>query len=122
MIFLIVRDEREEMINKLCLYMQPRTNESMMDIKNELYLLLNDFEIIGRSTEIAEVKEDRNEFLLKKFLVAKKLKDAHEGLLNFMRHPSRRSWKRLEKPLMISKLMISGIIWRSGCGGTKCRR
>lgn len=55
----------------------------MMDIKNELYLLLNDFEIIGRSTEIAEVKEDRNEFLLKKFLVAKKVKGCTRRTLEF---------------------------------------
>lgn len=68
----IVRDEREEMINKLCLYVQSVSDQEVGSIKSSLYILLNEYEITNRSTELAEVQTDRNEYLLKSFLIAKK--------------------------------------------------
>lgn len=73
----IVRDEREEMINKLCLYVQSVSDQEVGSIKSSLYILLNEYEIINRSTELAEVQTDRNEYLLKSFLIAKKSKRLH---------------------------------------------
>lgn len=70
---MIVRDEREELINNICLYIQTISDESMDSVKNELYILANNFEITNRSTEIAEISEDRNKNLLERFLLAKKV-------------------------------------------------
>lgn len=76
-------DGREELINNLCLYMQSKTNETMLDIKNGLYMLLEPYEILPRTTEVAILKEDRNEYLLKNFLIAKKVKGCTERTLRY---------------------------------------
>lgn len=73
----MVTDGREEMVNRLCLYIESISNEKIAEIKSAMYLLLNDFEITSRSTELAEVQTDRNEYLMKKFLIAKKSKGMH---------------------------------------------
>lgn len=76
-------DGREELINNLCLYLQSKTNEPMLDIKNRLYMLLEPYEILPRTTEVAILKEDRNEYLLKSFLIAKKVKGCTERTLRY---------------------------------------
>lgn len=79
----MVEDGREEAINNICLYIESISNEKIGDIKSRLYLLLNDFEITTRSTEIAELKEDRNEYLFKQFLIAKKVAGCTERTLHY---------------------------------------
>ena len=54
----MVTDGREEMVNRLCLYIESISNEKIAEIKSAMYLLLNDFEITSRSTELAEVQRD----------------------------------------------------------------
>lgn len=81
--FLIVRDEREEMVNKLCLYIQTISDQDLGDVKSSLYLLLNDYEITNRSTEIAELHTDRNEYFLKTFLIAKKVKGCTKRTITY---------------------------------------
>lgn len=76
-------DGREELINNLCLYMQSKTSEPMLDIKSRLYMLLEPYEILPRTTEVAILKEDRNEYLLKNFLIAKKVKGCTERTLHY---------------------------------------
>lgn len=79
----MVTDEREEMVNRLCLYIESVSEEKITEIKNSIYLLLNDFEITSRSTELAEVQTDRNEYLMKKFLIAKKVKGCTERTITY---------------------------------------
>lgn len=79
----MVTDGREEMVNRLCLYIESISNEKIAEIKSAMYLLLNDFEITSRSTELAEVQTDRNEYLMKKFLIAKKVKGCTERTLTY---------------------------------------
>ena len=71
------------MINKLCLYIQSISDRDTGDIKSSLYLLLNEYEITNRSTEIAELHTDRNEYLLKSFLIAKKVKGCTERTIGY---------------------------------------
>lgn len=79
----MVIDGREEMVNRLCLYIESVSDEKIAEIKSSLYLLLNDFEITSRSTELAEIQTDRNEYLMKKFLIAKKVKGCTERTLTY---------------------------------------
>ena len=65
-----VTDERETLINKICNYLMPIVPD-IREIKNTLYMLTNEYEITSRCTEIAVQDEERNEYLLKKFLIAK---------------------------------------------------
>ena len=68
-----VADERENLINKICSYLMPMVPD-LADTKNALYIIMNDYEITSRCTEVAEIQENRNEALLKSFLVAKTVK------------------------------------------------
>lgn len=79
----MVTDGREEMVNRLCLYIESVSDEKIAEIKSSLYLLLNDFEITSRSTELEEIQTDRNEYLMKKFLIAKKVKGCTERTLTY---------------------------------------
>jgi hypothetical protein len=67
-----VTDERESLINDICNYMMPFAPD-IQEAKNILYMLVSPYEITSRCTEIVVQDEERNEYLLKKFLIAKKV-------------------------------------------------
>ena len=69
------KDCREELYQELSLLLLEQGCTA--EIKDRLYILLSAYEITSRTTEIALLEEDRNEYLLKKFIVAKMVKDAH---------------------------------------------
>lgn len=64
---------REELINSICAGLIP-LGVDVEEIKNMLYIAMEPYEIVERCTELAELKEDRNEYLLKKFIIAKTVK------------------------------------------------
>ena len=70
---MIVEDGREKLANLICMRLQAVVKD-VSGLKDDIYIILNDFEITTRCTEIAELKEDRNEYLLKSFLIAKTVK------------------------------------------------
>ena len=67
------RDERENLINDICMALGVY-HLDLQEIKNLLYMVMDTYEITGRCTDIAELKQDRNDYLLKRFLVAKSVK------------------------------------------------
>lgn len=68
-------DMREDLANKICIYIgSRRPDETLIETKSRLYMLLNEYEIMSRSTEITVLREDRNEELLKRFIIAKTVK------------------------------------------------
>ena len=77
-------DCREDLINALAMWMAG-TGANLGDIKNDLYLLLDKYEITSRCTEIAEVHQDRNKELQKRFLVAKQVQGCTDRTLEFYR-------------------------------------
>lgn len=77
-------DERESLINDICQYLLDFVPD-IADVKSELYILLNNYEITNRCTDLAELHEDRNEYLLKNFLVAKSVKGCSSRTLCFYR-------------------------------------
>ena len=69
-----IKDEREALINELCVKLAPKWGEiDMQQLKNTLYMVLNPYEITSRSTEIAVVDENQNKELLKQFIIAMKV-------------------------------------------------
>ena len=82
--FLNTVDERESLINDICQYLLDFVSD-IADVKSELYILLNNYEITNRCTDLAELHEDRNEYLLKNFLVAKSVKGCSSRTLYFYR-------------------------------------
>lgn len=59
---------RERLFEEICLIV---TDE---DARNRIYIALDHYEVQQRNTSIALVKEDRNEYLLKNFIIAKTVK------------------------------------------------
>lgn len=94
---MIIRDEREEMVNTLCLYIQSISDQDTSSVKSSLYLLLNEYEITSRSTELAEIQTDRNEYLLKSFLIAKKVKGCTERTLGYYGKEIKKILERIGK-------------------------
>lgn len=75
-----VRDERESLINEVCMYLVGRGIEPG-EAKDALYIIMNKYEITSRCTSLAEMKEDRNDFLLNRFMIAKTVKGCSKRTL-----------------------------------------
>lgn len=76
------KDCREDVLNGLICWATSHGIDPS-EAKYDLYMLLNNVEITSRCTEIAQVKENRNEYLLKKFLIAKKVKGCTDRTLHY---------------------------------------
>lgn len=79
-----VTDERENLVNDICIALGAYQLD-MQEIKNLLYMILDPYEITGRCTEVAELKQDRNDYLLRRFLVAKTVKGCSKRTLKAYR-------------------------------------
>ena len=79
-----VVDAREDLINEICQYLMPLVPD-LADAKSAMYMILNDYEITNRCTEVAELSEDRNEYLLKKFIIAKTVSGCTERTIGYYR-------------------------------------
>ena len=75
-------DERETLINEICNYLIPLVPD-VREVKNELYMLMSEYEITNRCTEVAELETDRNDYLLKKFLIAKTVEGCSKRTIEF---------------------------------------
>ena len=54
-------------------------------VKNGIYVALNGYEVQERTTEIALISQERNEYLLKKFMIAKTVKGCTPRTLRYYR-------------------------------------
>lgn len=69
-----------KLIDEIMIKIDPYITDSFA-VSNILYVLLNDYEIKEKTTEIAVYHGDTNELLLKRFLVAKKVKGCTDRTL-----------------------------------------
>ena len=77
---------REELINKISLYIQSLIpDKSLIDVNMHLEIILNDYEIQKRETAIALRNEDMNEIMIKKFLVAKTVEGRTDRTIQYYR-------------------------------------
>ena len=76
------RDMRDELIENLIMW-AVRKGLDPAEAQLDFCILLNNVEVTSRSTEIVPLEEDRNEYLLKKFLVAKQVKGCTERTIGF---------------------------------------
>lgn len=75
-------DCRDEITNKLIMWASSH-GIPPMESKYDLYMILNNVEITRRCTELAEMKEDRNDALLRKFLIVKNVKGCTPRTIEF---------------------------------------
>lgn len=79
-----VTDERENLINNICQYLMPFVPD-LSDAKSALYIIMNDYEITNRCTAVAELHRDRDEELIKRFLIAKTVKGCTQKTVDYYR-------------------------------------
>ena len=72
--------DREQLFDDICVLI---TDD---DLRNRLYIMLDKYEITQRETGIALLQEDRNEYLLKKFIIGKTVKGCTKRTLQFYRY------------------------------------
>lgn len=77
------RDTREELIENLTMYCMSISNENPQDVKNKLYMLMQNYEVQSRCTEIVELQQDRNDYLLERFVIAKTIKGCSKRTIEF---------------------------------------
>ena len=90
------QDCREEIINKLAVWATSGIDD-VREAKCDLYLLLSDVEITSRHTKVFSVQEDRNEYLLKNFLLAKQVKGCTDKTLKSYARNIKITLKQIEK-------------------------
>lgn len=75
---------KQELIQKICILLQ-KNNTYSDEMKNELVILLNDYDIQRRSTELAICDEDINKNLIARFLVSKTVAGCTKRTLDYYR-------------------------------------
>jgi site-specific recombinase XerD len=76
------KDEREKLINDICMICMPYI-DNLDDIKNAIYIAVNKYEVTSRCTELAETNLNRNEFLIKQFIVGKTVKGCSQRTIHY---------------------------------------
>ena len=71
-----------------------------MAVSNCLYIILQDYDITKKSTELVEYRGDDNLLLIKKFLVAKKIKGCTDRTLCYYSKEITRAIDRIGKPVI----------------------
>lgn len=85
---------REELREKLYLVM---LRNGVKDAMIEIDTILGEFEVQNRTTEVALLKADRNEYLFKKFLTAKIVKGCTDRTVEFYQKELRFVFDRIHK-------------------------
>ena len=104
---------REELFNKLCLIV---TDEVA---RNELYIILDQYDITQRETSIALLQEDRNNYLLKQFIIAKTVKGCSARTLEHYTKTMNAVFLQIGKTV---DEITTGDIWQSDCIGIRYRK
>lgn len=75
-------NERENLINDVCMFL---INKGIApeEAKNELYVITERYEITNRCTELAEMQQDRNTYLLCKFIIGKTVKGCSQRTIKY---------------------------------------
>lgn len=87
---------RNELYEKI-LIMLTGVGIDVADIKSDIQIILSEYEVQERSTEIVLRNEDRNEYLIKKFLMAKIVKGCTERTIDHYKKELEFIFSRLNK-------------------------
>lgn len=88
-----------ELIDEILQNIDPYITDSMA-VSNALYICLQQYDIQRKSTELAEYHPEDNEFLIKKFLVAKKVKGCTDRTLKYYASEVKKTLERIGKPVV----------------------
>lgn len=88
-----------ELIDEIMANIEPYVTDAMA-VSNSLYISLQHYDIQKKSTELAEYKPEDNEYLIKKFLIAKKVKGCTDRTLQYYNAEVRKILERIGKPVI----------------------
>ena len=72
--------DREKLFNDICVLIQDD------ELRNRIYIMMDKYEITQRETSVALLEEDRNEYLLKTFIIGKTVKGCTKRTLRFYKN------------------------------------
>lgn len=85
---------REELRNEMCMVL---IKNGVENAESEIDMILGEYEIQNRTTEIALIQEDRNEYLFRKFITAKIVKGCTDRTIEFYGKTLRFIFERIHK-------------------------
>ena len=88
---------RQEVAERIVMCLTERGIKDI-DISSELFIILSDYDITARETAVAIRAEDKNQYLLKKFLIAKTVKGLTERTLELYKREINRILEIINKP------------------------
>lgn len=88
-----------ELIDEILQNIEPYVTDAMA-VSNSLYITLQHYDIQKKSTELAEYHPEDNEYLIKKFLVAKKVKGCTDRTLKYYASEVKKTLERIGKPVI----------------------
>ncbi len=77
-----IKDERDNLANDICVRLSNR-GVDLQELKNILYISMKNYEITTRSTEVAVLDSMKNEEILERFIITKKVAGRTERTLRF---------------------------------------
>lgn len=87
---------KEELINTIALLAQ---NKGIEDIKYDLYLILNDYDVQKVTTELTIYQGDVNEQLLKKYIMSKTIQGCTQRTIGYYKNTLQNFANFISKPL-----------------------
>lgn len=78
-------NERETLVTDICMYLTTKGID-ITDIKQELYIVVNNYEVQKTTTEIVPYEGDVNEKLIKRFIASKTVQGCTKRTLEFYSH------------------------------------
>lgn len=77
-------DEKENLVTEICMYLKSK-NIDTSDIKNELYIVINNYSVHKETTELSIYEGDINEKLINRFLASKTIQGCTERTIRLYR-------------------------------------
>ncbi len=87
---------REKLIDELVMFFQGYGINSN-DIKDRLYMIMSDYEILERETALSVLNEDKNEMYMKRFIVAKTVRGCSRRTLEEYQNTIRKVLENIGK-------------------------
>lgn len=84
-----MEDARKMLFDELCMALIGK-NINANDVKDEFYIILDKYEFQQRTTEVALLQEDRNEYLIRKFTIGKTVAGCSERTIEYYGNTLRR--------------------------------
>lgn len=91
-------DARQSLVEDICMILISN-NIMSEDVKNDIVMTLDRYEIQTRTTDVALLQQDRNDYLIKKFLIAKTVKGCTQRTIEFYRNQLNFTFRMIGKTI-----------------------